>query len=147
MPRYSCRKASWTGPSFSSTGSTCVPSPSEILSSRNTRFSSAAEIVSTFTLELAITLTSPARAFTEPKTVTPAATRSILRHFITCSFASPGLEIKAGLNHQSIGVGLKALGVHFWIKSVRKCAEPVTIHEVTFHFHVPESFKVNPRGD
>src|SRR5271157_1498095 len=146
MPRYSCRKASWTGPSFSSTGSTCVPS-SELFSSRNTRLSSAAEIVSALTAELAITLTSLARASTEAKIINPAATRSSFGHFIAFSCASLRLEIKTGLNDQSVRVGLKALGVYFWIKSVRKCAGPIAVHEVPFHFHVPEFFQIDPRRD
>jgi len=44
-----CKKASWTGPSFSSTGSTWVPSLGELYSSRNTLLTSFAEITSALT--------------------------------------------------------------------------------------------------
>src|ERR1019366_2025694 len=123
------------------------PSASEFFSSRKTLLSSPAEIMSAFTLQLAITLTSPARACGEAELTNPAATRSILRHFITFSFAYPGLEINAGLNDQSVSVGLEALGVHLGVEPVWVCAFSITIHEVTFHFHVPEFFQVKPRGD
>src|SRR5450756_1819420 len=117
MSRYSCRNPSWTGPSFLSTGSTCVPSASEIFSFRKTLLSSPAEIVSAFTLQLAITLTSAAKEFTGTKIINPATTRSIFGHFIAFSCTScPQLEIDAGLNHQGVSVGLEALGVDLGVE-------------------------------
>src|SRR5208283_1747486 len=131
IPRYSCRNASCAGPSFWSTGSTCVL-PIELLSSRNTAFSSARELVA-------------------PKIIDPAASkkreRRIFRYFIAYSFLSPRLEIEPGLDHQSVRVRREALRVVLRIEAVRVRAESIPIHEMTFQFHIPESIEINPYGD
>jgi hypothetical protein len=61
------------------------PSASEFFSSRKTLLSSPVEIVSAVTLELAITLTLPARAFAEGKISTAATMRTNSRYFIADS--------------------------------------------------------------
>ena len=78
-----------------------------------------------------------------------ATTKSKLGFLIafSCFRVSLGSEIQTGFENQRIGVGLEALWILLRVKSVWKRAEPITIHEVAFHFHVPEFFEVNPRRD
>src|SRR5271166_5387559 len=130
------------------TGSTRVPLLREPLSSRNMRWSSWVEIMSAFTLALAITLTSVATALVEAEHSSPAASRSALGHRTAFSFTArlPCLKVKAGLHYQSVCVGLKTMRVLLRIKTIRIEAVPIAVHEVAFHFHVPESIQVDSRG-
>ena len=56
----------------------------------------------------------------------------------------PQLEIQTGLDDQRIGIGRKPVWIHLRVESVRVWAAAIAIHEVTFHFHVPEFVEVNP---
>src|SRR5579864_4461621 len=86
LPTCSFRNASCAVPPFCRTGSTWLPSESDVLVARKTFLSSSAETVSALTLELAMTFTSAAARLVAATIPITAPARRDCRYFIAILF-------------------------------------------------------------
>src|SRR5579871_1103327 len=100
-------------------------------------------MASAFTLGLAMTFT-PEPASAARGVIRKLAAINVRRCFVAFLIDDPRLEVEAALNHESVGIGLQALGIVRKVESVRSgTRKPVAVHEVAFDLEIHISINVD----
>src|SRR4029079_10530071 len=142
FPR-SFRKASWAAPALASTGSTWLPSGSEVLVARTTPFRSSMEISDALTLGFATTLNSAAAAGDDTATPSIAMSPNSARLMMSVP-ALPELEVESETRDEEIRLRLEPVRVVVGVEPVRIHADVAdAVHEVALELHREEAVDVD----
>src|SRR5580658_6344597 len=135
-------KVACTAPPLSRTGSTCVPSCSEVFVIRKTPFSSSGYMDVACTLAFAMTFKSSAAAEPARQARTVPIVISLIL-FIDFYQSLPsvsvgiGLEVEAGADDQHVGGRLQSVRIVSCVKAARGISIAVAVDKVPFHLYVP----------